>query len=68
MIPVALKDRFWSGMGFTIIFWIIAASFITLFVVKGIYYEIYISKHEWPTQLIKRKWKERKWRKSRIKN
>ena len=46
MIPVALKDRFWSGMGWTIIFGIMAASFLTLFVVKGIYYELYITKHE----------------------
>lgn len=44
MIPIALKDRFWSGMGFTIIFGIMAASILTLFVVKGIYYEIYVSK------------------------
>lgn len=46
MIPVALKDRFWSGMGWTIIFGIMAASFITLFIVKGIYYELYIAKHD----------------------
>lgn len=44
MIPIAMKDRFWSGMGFTIIFGIIAASALTLFVVKGIYYEIYVYK------------------------
>jgi multidrug efflux pump subunit AcrB len=46
MVPVALKDRFWSGMGWTIIFGIMAASFLTLFVVKGVYYELYIAKHE----------------------
>lgn len=51
MIPIALKDRFWSGMGFTIIFGIIAASFLTLFVVKWIYYEIYVAEHK------KRNWK-----------
>jgi len=34
MVPIAMKDPFWSGMGFTIIFGIIAASFLTLFVVK----------------------------------
>lgn len=44
MIPIAMKDRFWSGMGFTIIFGIIAASALTLFVIKGIYYEIYVYK------------------------
>ena len=46
MIPIALKDQFWAGMGFTIIFGIISASFLTLFVVKGIYYEIYMRRKE----------------------
>ena len=63
MIPVALKDRFWSGMGFTIIFGIIAASFLTLFVVKGIYYELYIAQHEGLISKIKTKLRERKGRK-----
>lgn len=43
IVPIALRDRFWSGMGFTIIFGIMAASFLTLFVVKGIYYELYMN-------------------------
>lgn len=48
ILPIALRDRFWSGMGFTIIFGIITASVLTLFVVKGIYYEIYVAgKEEW---------------------
>lgn len=46
ILPIALRDKFWSGMGFTIIFWIFAASFLTLFVVKGIYYEVYIAPKE----------------------
>lgn len=46
ILPIALRDRFWAGMGFTIIFGIIAASALTLFVVKGIYYEIYVAEHE----------------------
>ena len=46
ILPIALRDRFWSGMWFTIIFGIIAASILTLFVVKGIYYEIYVAEHE----------------------
>ncbi len=46
ILPIALRDKFWSGMGFTIIFGIIAASALTLFVVKGIYYEIYVKQHE----------------------
>ena len=45
ILPIALRDKFWSGMGFTIVFGIIAATFLTLFVVKGIYYEIYVADH-----------------------
>ena len=63
ILPIALRDKFWSGMGFTIIFGIIAASAITLFVVKGIYYEIYVAEHESPWTKIKRKFSERKKRK-----
>jgi multidrug efflux pump subunit AcrB len=62
ILPIALRDRFWAGMGFTIIFGIIAASALTLFVVKGIYYEIYVAEHEWLMNKIRRKWRERKGR------
>lgn len=62
ILPIALRDRFWSGMGFTIIFGIIAASALTLFVVKGIYYEIYVSKHEGPITKIKKFFSKRKMR------
>ncbi len=68
ILPIALRDRFWSGMGFTIIFGIIAASALTLFVVKGIYYEIYVSEHEWLINMLKRKLKERKTKKTRTRN
>jgi len=65
ILPIALRDKFWSWMGFTIIFGIIAASALTLFVVKGIYYEIYVSKHEWPITKIKRIWNDRKQKRRR---
>jgi multidrug efflux pump subunit AcrB len=42
ILPIALKDEFWAWMGFTIIFGIISASFLTLFVLKWIYYEVYL--------------------------
>lgn len=47
ILPIALRDRFWSGMGFTIIFGVISASLLTLFIVKGIYYELYMNTEEW---------------------
>lgn len=57
IFPIALRDRFWSGMGFTIIFGIISASTLTLFVVKGIYYELYINQEE---GFVKKCWKKLK--------
>ena len=59
ILPIALRDKFWSGMGFTIVFGIIAASGLTLFVVKGIYYEIYVADHDSIWKKIQRKWKKR---------
>lgn len=44
MLPIALKDKMWAGMGFTIIFGIMATTLITLFTVKGICYELYLRK------------------------
>jgi len=42
ILPIALRDQFWSWMGFTIIFGIISASALTLFVLKWVYYEVYL--------------------------
>ncbi len=42
IFPIALKDEFWSWMWFTIIFGITSASFLTLFVLKWVYYEVYL--------------------------
>ncbi len=48
ILPIALRDKFWSGMGFTIIFWVIAATALTLFIVKWIYYEMYLKSPNGP--------------------
>ena len=40
--PIATQDKFWSGLGFTIIFGIIAASTLTLFSIQAVFYELYI--------------------------
>lgn len=45
IIPLALRDAFWSGLGFTIIFGLAACTLITLFVVKGLYFEAFMVKH-----------------------
>lgn len=41
ILPIALQDKFWAGMGFTIVFGLIAATFLTLFVTTTIYYELF---------------------------
>ena len=53
ILPIALRDKFWAGMGFTIIFGVISASLLTLFIVKGIYYELYMNPEE---SILKRAW------------
>jgi HAE1 family hydrophobic/amphiphilic exporter-1 len=42
ILPLALRDKFWAGLGFTIIFGLLACTFLTLFVVKGLYYEAFM--------------------------
>lgn len=45
ILPIALRDKFWSGLGFTIIFGLIACTILTLFVVKGLFYEVFMVDH-----------------------
>lgn len=62
IIPLALRDAFWAGLGYTIIFGLLACTMLTLFVVKGIYYEAFMVDHgfgprikrilAWPFRLI----------------
>ena len=66
ILPIALRDKFWSGMGFTIVFGIIAASALTLFVVKGIYYEIYVAEHVSIFTIIKKLFNKQERNKFRI--
>jgi multidrug efflux pump subunit AcrB len=42
MISIATQDKFWSGLGYTIIFGIVWASILTLFSIQAIYYELYV--------------------------
>ncbi len=44
VLPLALQDAFWAGLGYTIIFWLFAWSFMTLFVIPSLYFEIYLRK------------------------
>ncbi|NDK10237.1 efflux RND transporter permease subunit [Candidatus Gracilibacteria bacterium] len=44
VLPLALQDPFWAGLGFTIIFGLVAGSAMTLFVIPALYYTIYLKK------------------------
>lgn len=40
--PLAFKDPFWAGISFTIVFGLFAGSFMTLFALPSLYYEIFV--------------------------
>ena len=44
VLPLALQDEFWAGLGFTIIFWLFVWSFMTLVVVPILYYYLVLRK------------------------
>lgn len=44
VLPLALQDAFWAGLGYTIIFGLFAGSFMTLFIIPALYYSIYLRK------------------------
>ncbi len=44
VLPLAFQDAFWAGLGYTIIFWLIAGSTMTLFVIPALYYMLYLNK------------------------
>jgi len=40
ILPLVFIDAFWSGLGYTIIFGLSVASFLTLFITPGMYYQL----------------------------
>jgi len=44
VLPLALQDEFWAGLGFTIVFGLFVGSFMTLFIIPSIYYQLYSKK------------------------
>lgn len=44
ILPLALQDEFWAWLWFTIVFWLIAWSSMTLFVIPALYYEVFLRK------------------------
>ncbi|MCD5375456.1 efflux RND transporter permease subunit [Candidatus Gracilibacteria bacterium] len=44
IFPLALQDAFWAGLGYTMIFGLMAGSLMTLFVIPALYYTISLKK------------------------
>lgn len=42
VLPLALQDEFWAWLWFTIVFWLIAWSTMTLFVIPALYYSWFL--------------------------
>jgi len=46
VLPLALQDEFWAWLWFTIVFWLIAWSTMTLFVIPSLYYEVFLKNRQ----------------------
>ncbi len=44
VLPLALQDAFWAGLWYTIIFGLFAWSFMTLFIIPSLYFQVYLRK------------------------
>lgn len=54
VLPLALQDEMWAWLGYTILFWIMTWSFLTLFCIPLIYHNQYLKKNwEKSTGIIK---------------
>lgn len=42
ILPLALEDEFWAWLWFTIIFWLLFATVLTLFVTPSLYYQLFL--------------------------
>ncbi len=57
VLPIALQDEFWAGLGYTMIFGLFAGSAMTLFVIPSLYYMVFVPKTPiWDgSQIVRRK-------------
>ncbi|MCP4523131.1 MAG: efflux RND transporter permease subunit, partial [Candidatus Gracilibacteria bacterium] len=46
VLPLAMQDEFWAGLGYTIVFGLFAGSAMTLFVIPSLYYEMILRKKD----------------------
>lgn len=47
ILPIALQDQFWAGLWFTIVFWLVTGTIMTLFVIPALYYQVFLKKKWW---------------------
>jgi multidrug efflux pump subunit AcrB len=45
ILPLALQDPFWAGLGFTIVFGLMAGTFLTLFSIPSLFYMVYYRRY-----------------------
>jgi multidrug efflux pump subunit AcrB len=45
VLPIAFQDPFWAGIWFTIVFWLLAWTFLTLFSIPCLFYMIYYRRY-----------------------
>lgn len=45
VLPIAFQDAFWAGIGFTIVFGLLAGTFLTLFSLPSLYYMLYYKRY-----------------------
>lgn len=51
--PLWFEDPFWAWLAFTMVFWLIAGTVLTLFVTPALYYQLFTSKEEKREDLLK---------------
>ena len=51
ILPIALQDQFWAGLGFTIVFGLVTWTIMTLFVIPALYYQAFLKNRWWISML-----------------
>ncbi len=47
ILPIAFQDKFWAWLWFTIVFWLVTWTIMTLFVIPALYYQVFLKKRWW---------------------
>lgn len=52
ILPIAFQDQFWAWLWFTIVFWLVTWTIMTLFVIPSLYYQVFLKKRWWLWMII----------------